>query len=72
MQSANFEIRLDEKGEFDELVVYDATGRCIVHLEMMSAKHLWGGIYPHADPKAHRVVFNVMAKKRLNVTAGDD
>lgn len=72
MADVKYEIRLDDKGEFDELCVYDAAGHCIVHLEMMSPNHLWGGIYPSSGPKAERVVFNVMAKKRLTVTADKD
>lgn len=40
-----YELRPKPGGKFDELLVYDKEGECIVHLEMMSDATLWGAFY---------------------------
>ena len=69
MGKRRFEIRKDDKGKFDELVVYDGRGNCIVHLEMMSDQHLWGSV---ELGNRKRVMFNVTSKRNLTITAEED
>ncbi len=44
----NVEVRLDESGNFDELVVYDNDGRIVVHLERMADGFIWLRAYGDA------------------------
>jgi hypothetical protein len=43
------EVRSDEDGAVDEVLLHDAT-RCLFHLERMSKDSWWFGIYPEGDP----------------------
>lgn len=41
----NAEIRLDDNGELDEIVISDSDGRCTFHIERMSDESIWARFY---------------------------
>lgn len=61
-------LRPDERGKFDELVVYEGD-ECRVHAEMMDDGLLWIGFYPKGAPKGQRFVMTVAARGKLKITA---
>jgi hypothetical protein len=65
-------IRLDNAGNFDELLLYDGQ-ECIVHAEMMDRDTLWIGIYPRGE-KERRVMMWIRAPrgKKLSVEADEN
>jgi len=66
------QVRPDPDGKFDELMIYDSTGACIVHAEMMDAGCLWIGIYPPND-KGQTAAMWVKAKgRKLEIDVGND
>jgi hypothetical protein len=64
------ELRPREDGSFDELLMYDDKGRCLVHFETMSGTCLWGAFYPKGDRE--RVVIWINAKGKLRIRAEED
>lgn len=42
------EVRLHEDGTVDEIVIRDADGRCLFHLEQMSDVNYWMALYPYS------------------------
>lgn len=65
-------LRPDDKGRFDELMLYDANGECLVHFEMMDRGTLWIGVYPCPD-KSERISVWLRAEKgKLVVNAFED
>lgn len=64
-------LRPREDGSFDELVLYDADGKCIVHAEMMDGNRLWIGFYPPGETE-RRVVMWIGAKSKLTISASED
>lgn len=65
-------LRPDEKGGFDELLVYDKDGgTCFVHAEMMDDNCLWIGIYPPGE-KERRVSMWIRARGKLSINAFED
>ena len=64
------ELRPDEDGKFDELILRDGQD-CIVHAEMMSDKSLWIGIYPRGE-KQRRVCLWIRSNGKLKVHAAED
>lgn len=59
-QKPSVEIRPNDDGSFDELVVRDAE---LVHAEMMDDDHMWIGIDTAGEPSTH-VRFSVYVDKR--------
>ena len=73
MLDGRIELRPDDNGDFDELVMKDANGVCSVHAEMMDNKCLWIGFYPFPDEPKKRVVMWIRSKgKKLVVNAFKD
>lgn len=58
-------------GSFDELVLYDEAGNCLVHAEMMDSNRLWIGFYPPGE-KERRVCMWIGARGKLQITAEED
>lgn len=69
------ELRPHEDGSFDELVMYDKSGKgkaCIAHAEMMNDGCLWIGFYPPGELR-HRVCLWIHAKRgKLEIRADDE
>lgn len=70
------ELRPHEDGSFDELVMYDKTGRgkvCLAHAEMMDHdNHLWIAFYPPGE-RERRVCLWITAKGgKLKIHAEDE
>lgn len=59
------ELRPDDNGKFDELVV----SRCDVHFEMMADETLWIGIYPKGAKRGACIHVTVSACGKLSVVA---
>lgn len=49
LRLGNTEIRLNDDGTVDEIVVRDSNQHCLAHLEQLSDEHYWLGLH---DPKA--------------------
>jgi hypothetical protein len=64
-------LRPHDDGSFDELVLYDENGKCIVHAEMMDGCTLWIGFYPPGEPE-RRVVMWIASKNKLRIRAEED
>jgi len=66
-------LRPDERGEFDELLLFDANGNCIVHMEMMDRNSLWIGFSPDPkQPMARVCAWIGSGKSKLTVHAVED
>ena len=65
------EVRPNDAGGFDELLMYGDDGEMLVHAEMMSDGCLWIGLYPPDEP-ARRVVMWINTKGKLSVKAEED
>lgn len=65
------ELRPDQDGGFDELLLHDGK-HCVIHAEMMDDNCLWIGIYPRGE-KTRQVAMWITAKKgKLVVNAAED
>lgn len=49
------EVRYNEDGTVDEIVVTDRSGKCLLHMEQMSDSSYWLGLYGYGDDDAHHV-----------------
>jgi len=65
-------LRPDEKGGFDELMLYDSMGNCIVHFEMMDRNSLYIGIHPDPTKQSSFSVWIGSGRCNLTVTAEDE
>lgn len=56
------EVRLDESGQVDEVLICDEHGVCLFHLERMTDNQVWVGLYPpHLRGQNKRVAFYIQA-----------
>ena len=63
-------MRPDDRGEFDELMLYDASGECIVHFEMMDDNQLWIGLsLPGTEDEIH---VNISARGKLKIMVREE
>lgn len=73
--NGKIELRPDDDGSFDELVMYDKSGRgktCIAHAETMNDGLLWIAFYPPGE-KMSRVCLWIRAKGgKLEIRAYDE
>jgi hypothetical protein len=65
------EVRTDDRGEFDELVVNDEAGNCVLHAEMMDDKTLWLAVELPGLPD-RRAVMWVNSGGKLKIRVDDD
>lgn len=57
----NLETRYNDDGTLDEVVMYDAAGKCIFHLEQMSDSCFW----MRWEGNEAALVVNIFAKQRI-------
>jgi hypothetical protein len=60
------EIRLDDSGEVDEVVICDSQGECLLHLEYMADNLVWSAVYK--DDEAVFVNFSSRGKIKGTMT----
>ena len=66
---AHTEIRRNDDGTIDEVVLYDAAGRCTFHLEQLDDDLWYFGLYPDPDAGSDaNIQFDIVRrKKRVDV-----
>ena len=65
------EVRHNDDGTIDEVVLYDALGRCLFHLEQLDRDLWYFGLYPTVDPDDEVQFDIVRRKKRVDVVEQD-
>ena len=61
------EVRTNDDGSLDEIVMYDAAGTCIFHLEQMNDQCYWLRFY--GDPSKWELVCNVFVRGNRDIEA---
>lgn len=69
IRHGNIEVRLNDDGTLDEVVMYDQNGKCVYHLEQMSDCLFWMRFY--GDQKDLVVNF-CTHDERLHLPEADD
>lgn len=56
--SAEFRFSGPTDMDLDELCIYDAAGKCVLHLEVMSDTGIFIGVYPNGDRTGESYTIN--------------
>lgn len=57
--NGHIEVRLNDDGTIDEVVLRDAFGRCWAHLEQMDKAHWFLGLYPDGEAGERTTVLDI-------------